>query len=104
MGCDGGLCDGGRRQAADRGIPGWDGDLKNAPMYKKMSGTYAIMSRNLKKYVEVDKRVMNAKLLISYVMHILASKKHWCKYTRSNKRRGGDDNECFVESQMLCYL
>ena len=25
-GGDGGLCDGGRGQAADRGVPGWDGD------------------------------------------------------------------------------
>ena len=24
----GGLCDGGRGQTADRGVPGWDGDLK----------------------------------------------------------------------------
>ena len=28
MGCDGGLCDGGRGQAADRDVPEWDGDLK----------------------------------------------------------------------------
>ena len=27
MGSDGGLCDGGRRQAVDRGVPGWDGDV-----------------------------------------------------------------------------
>ena len=26
VGSDGGLCDGGRGQAADRGVPGWDGD------------------------------------------------------------------------------
>ena len=28
MGSDGGLCDGECGQAADRDVPGWDGDLK----------------------------------------------------------------------------
>ena len=47
LGLHGGLCDGGRGQAADRGVPGWDGGNTSVSTATKKISRLAGISRKV---------------------------------------------------------